>query len=201
MPAYRAPTGKLLKSLRPEIYRQVVDLLAEPRNHVSYREISRVCCVSSHTIKAVERNEAETIAKRKAKLLQKSLRIADRAADRIEDLIDTAPLNMAVPAYGVAIEKALLLSDQPTVRIAVDVSATDIYSEFRAVQDQIREALRAPLSATIVDLPDCSVEPVEPPLKQPPLSELPPAAAEIVASAGGAELTLEDRSAESLTSD
>jgi len=53
--AYRKPTGQLLKSLRPETYRKVVELLAEPRNHVSYREIERGWRVGGDTIKAVER--------------------------------------------------------------------------------------------------------------------------------------------------
>ena len=61
MPAYRTPTGELLRSLRPATYRQIVDLLAEPREHVSYREIARVCRCSGNTIKAVERAEAESI--------------------------------------------------------------------------------------------------------------------------------------------
>jgi hypothetical protein len=34
-------TGERLKMLRPETYRRVVELLAEPREHVSVREICR----------------------------------------------------------------------------------------------------------------------------------------------------------------
>jgi hypothetical protein len=34
-------TGERVNSLRPETYRQVVRLLAEPREHVSIREICR----------------------------------------------------------------------------------------------------------------------------------------------------------------
>ena len=41
--AYRKPTGAMLKALRPETYRMVVELLSEPREHVSYHEIERVC--------------------------------------------------------------------------------------------------------------------------------------------------------------
>jgi hypothetical protein len=58
---YRKPTGALLKVVRPDTYRQVVELLAEPREQVSYREIERVCRVGGDTIKAVQRAEAETI--------------------------------------------------------------------------------------------------------------------------------------------
>lgn len=34
-------TGERLKTLRPATYRRVVELLAEPREHVSIREICR----------------------------------------------------------------------------------------------------------------------------------------------------------------
>ena len=53
--ACRKPTDKLLKELRRDTYRQVVELLAEPREHVSYHEIERCCGVGGNTIKAIER--------------------------------------------------------------------------------------------------------------------------------------------------
>jgi hypothetical protein len=58
---YRKATGALVRVVRPETYRKVVELLAEPREQVSYREIERVCRVGGDTIKAVQRAEAETI--------------------------------------------------------------------------------------------------------------------------------------------
>ena len=48
-------TGERLKVLRPETYRRVVQLLAEPREHVSIREICRQCHVTDDTVKAIER--------------------------------------------------------------------------------------------------------------------------------------------------
>ena len=63
--AYRKPTGALLKACRPDAYREAVSLLAEPREHISYREIARVCGIGGHTIKAIERAEAATIQERK----------------------------------------------------------------------------------------------------------------------------------------
>src|SRR5438046_9307872 len=48
-------TGKRLKLLRPQAYRRVVELLAEPREHVSIREICRQCHVTDDTVKAVEK--------------------------------------------------------------------------------------------------------------------------------------------------
>ncbi len=139
---YRKPTGALLKVVRPETYRRVVELLAEPREHVSYREIERVCRVGGDTIKAVERAEAETIQDLKLKLMKQSLRVAKRALNRIEDGIDTAPVAVAIPAFGVAVEKALLLGGEPTLRMEVNLNPVDLYSEFLELQAQIRDAVK-----------------------------------------------------------
>jgi len=54
-------TGQRLKQLRPETYRRVVQLLAEPREHVSIREICRQCHVTDDTVKAIEQREAVPI--------------------------------------------------------------------------------------------------------------------------------------------
>ena len=89
-------TGERLKMLRPEIYRRVVELLAEPREHVSYREICRRCHVTDDTVKAVEKREAIPIAARKQALMVQAARIAKLAYDRVEDQIDSAPLPQAV---------------------------------------------------------------------------------------------------------
>ena len=140
---YRKPTGAVLKALRPETYRKVLELLAEPREHVSYREIARVCSVSCHTIKAIERAEAETLAVRKQTLMDQSFRVAKRALNRIEDGIDTAPVAVAVPVYGVCVEKALLLAGEPTSCVEVKLEASDLYTEFQALTEQISQALNA----------------------------------------------------------
>jgi len=106
-------TGERLKSLRPETYRQVVRLLAEPREHVSIREICRRCHVTDDTVKGIERREAVPIASRKQELMLQAARIAKLAADRVEDQIDTAPLPQAVVTFGVMTDKVQLLSQDP----------------------------------------------------------------------------------------
>ena len=68
-------TGERLKMLRPEIYRRVLELLAEPREHVSIREICRQCHVTDDTVKAVEKREAIPIAARKQALMVQAARI------------------------------------------------------------------------------------------------------------------------------
>jgi hypothetical protein len=94
-------TDERLKALRPDVYRRVVDLLAEPREQVPYDHICRLLHVSEHTVKAIERSQSIPIAERKQRLLAKALRIADKAADRIEDQIDTANITQATIAFGI----------------------------------------------------------------------------------------------------
>ncbi len=143
MPTYRVPTGQLLRSLRPEIYRQVVDLLAEPREHVSYREIARVCKVGGSTIKAIEAAEAESITERKAKLLRKVARVAERAWSTVEDKLDGANLAQATICAGIATDKMILLGGQATQSIQFDFKATDIYSDMNRLTAEIVNAVRA----------------------------------------------------------
>ncbi len=181
MPAYRTPTGELLRSLRPATYRQIVDLLAEPREHVSYREIARVCKVGGGTVKAIERAEAESIAERKSKLLLKVTRVAERAWSTVEDKLDGANLAQATICAGIATEKMILLGSEPNLRVEISSlrPTIDIYADFHAAQAEIAQLPRQSQSA----------------------SELPAVDAEIVASSSGAELALVDRSAESSAPD
>jgi hypothetical protein len=137
-------TGERLKALRPDVYRRVMDLLAEPREQVPLDHICRLLHVSEHTVKAIERSQSIPIAERKQRLLAKALRIADKAADRIEDQIDTANITQATIAFGVSTEKALLLAGEPTARMEVNLRCEDIYSDFLRLQAEIREALKEP---------------------------------------------------------
>jgi len=88
----------------------VVRLLAEPREHVSIREICRRCHVTDDTVKAIEQQEAAPIAARKQALMEQAARIAKRAYDRVEDQIDEAPLAQATIVAGVMTDKLLALS-------------------------------------------------------------------------------------------
>jgi hypothetical protein len=125
-------TGKRVKALRPETYRRVMELLAEPREQVPYDHISRSLRVSEHTVKAIEKAESASIAERKQRLLVKSLRIAHKAADRIEDQVGGANITQATVAFGVATEKAQLLSGEVTAKIehVTPVTSMRLSSDF-----------------------------------------------------------------------
>jgi hypothetical protein len=135
-------TGERLKLLRPETYSRVVELLAEPREHVSIREICRRCHVTDDTVKAVEKREAIPIAARKQALMVQAARIAKLAYDRVEDQIDNAPLPQAIVTAGVFTDKFQLLSGDAAARafnLNVNVERVDIVAQFEKLHAAIRE--------------------------------------------------------------
>jgi hypothetical protein len=133
-------TGERLKALRPQTYRRVVELLAEPREHVSIREICRQCHVTDDTVKAVEKREAMSIAARKQELAVQAARIAKLAYDRVEDQIDTAPLPQAVVTAGVFTDKFQLLTADatPLQNFNVNIRRVDVAAHFQKLHDAIR---------------------------------------------------------------
>ncbi|HMF45968.1 MAG TPA: hypothetical protein VKE29_04790 [Candidatus Udaeobacter sp.] len=135
-------TGERLLRERPLIYNRVVRLLAEPREHVSIREICRQCHVTDDTVKAVEKREAVPIAARKEALMIQAARIAKLVYDRVEDQIDTAPLPQAVVTAGVFTDKFQLLSGDVTARLEnfnFNIKPVDIAREWNKFHEAILE--------------------------------------------------------------
>jgi hypothetical protein len=159
-------TGERVKLLRPETYRQVMRLLAEPREHVSIREICRQCHVTDDTVKAIEKAEAVPIAARKQTLMLQASRIAKRAADRVEDQIGDASLQQSVVTFGVMTDKIIALSsDAPqTIRHlhSFDLSDSDIiaFAVARSKAVQAHSEKRAQAAVVEVQaLPDAKQAP------------------------------------------
>ena len=97
-------------------------------------------------MKAIERAESSSIAERKQTLLAKALRIANKAADRIEDQVHSANITQATVAFGVATEKALLLSGDPTLHVEHSLQLgepVDIARHFEELHNAIRAKLEA----------------------------------------------------------
>jgi hypothetical protein len=139
-------TGERLKVLRPETYRRVVQLLAEPREHVSIREICRQCHVTDDTVKAIERREAVSIAARKEALMVQAARIAKLAYDRVEDQIDSAPLPQAVVTAGVFTDKLQLLSGDATAHafnLNVKMERVDLAERFNWLVAEVEAKTKA----------------------------------------------------------
>src|SRR5438132_6735689 len=143
-------TGEELKNLRPADYRKVVELLAEPREQVTIRQIADICHVDRRTVAAVERNEAQGIAAAKSTLMRKAARVAHKAIDRVEDQIDTANITQATIAFGVATEKMLLLAGEATAILEVNPGPgfADLYDKLNSLKPG-----NAPktIEATVVD--------------------------------------------------
>jgi hypothetical protein len=137
-------TGERLLRERQHVYNQVVRLLAEPREHVSIREICRQCHVTDDTVKAVEKREAIPIAARKEALMVQAVRIAKRAYDRVEDQIDSAPLPQAVVTAGVFTDKVQLLSGDAMARafnFNINLTPVDVAGQWQKLHKAMREKL------------------------------------------------------------
>jgi hypothetical protein len=81
-------TGERLLRERPRVYRKVVELLAEPG--ISINQITRLCRVSEHTVRAVRDREAISIAERKQRLMSIFGNVAELGAERMEELAGKA---------------------------------------------------------------------------------------------------------------
>ena len=104
-------TGERLLRERPRVYRKVVELLAEPG--MSINQITKLCRVSEHTVRAVRDREGVSIAERKQRLASIFLNIAEIAGERMEELAGTASLRDAGITAGIATDKLLALSSDP----------------------------------------------------------------------------------------
>jgi hypothetical protein len=104
-------TGERLLRERPRVYRKVMELLAEPG--MSIKQITKLCRVSKHTVRAVRDREAVSIAERKQRLMSIFGNAAEMAAERMEELAGTASLRDAGTTAGIATDKLLALSSHP----------------------------------------------------------------------------------------
>jgi hypothetical protein len=149
-------TGERVRLLRPETYRRVVRLLAEPREHVSIREICRQCHVTDDTVKAIEKSEAVPIAARKQTLMLQAARIAQLAADRVEDQIGDAPIAQSVVTFGVMTDKLIALSGEASSTVhhlhSFDLSDDDLIA-FAVSRSQKRA------QAAVIEVPTLPAEP------------------------------------------
>jgi hypothetical protein len=139
-------TGQRLKTLRPDIYRRAVELLAEPREQVPYDHICRLLRVSEHTLKAIEASESLSIAERKEKLLAKAWRLANKAIDRVEDQIDGANITQATVAFGVSTEKIMLLLGESggiPLQVNLQISGELLHARYNELVRQINEGAGA----------------------------------------------------------
>jgi hypothetical protein len=135
-------TGKRLLRERPRVYRKVVELLAEPG--MSINQITKLCRVSEHTVRAVRDREAISIAERKQRLMSIFGNVAEIAAERMEELAGTASLRDAGTTAGIATDKLLALSSDPfqanQQHLHVHLDKVDIIGQFNQAMHKLQSS-------------------------------------------------------------
>ena len=134
-------TGERLLRERPRVYRKVVELLAEPG--MSINQITKLCRVSEHTVRAVRDREAVSIAERKQRLMSIYGNVAEIAAERMEELAGQATLRDAGITAGIATDKLLALSSDPLSQanqqyLHVHLQKVDIIGQFNKMLHQLQ---------------------------------------------------------------
>jgi hypothetical protein len=132
-------TGEGLLRERPRVYRRVVELLAEPG--VSINQITKLCRVSEHTVRAVRDREAVSIAERKQRRTSIFSNVAEIAAGRMEELAGKASLRDAGITAGIATDKLLALTSDPFSQannhLYVHLEKVDLVGQFNEMLKQL----------------------------------------------------------------
>ena len=132
-------TGERLLRERPRVYRKVVELLAEPG--MSINQITKLCRVSEHTVRAVREREAVSIAERKQRLTSIFGNVAEISAERMEELAGQATLRDAGITAGIATDKLLALSGDPQVNqqhLHVHLQPVDVIGQFNEMVSRLQ---------------------------------------------------------------
>jgi hypothetical protein len=106
----RRYTAQTVLPTRPQTYRKIVHLLADPS--WSALQISKACRVSEHIVRAIREREAKTIAERKRLSLQCWLALRNWVPVVWEETIGKAKLRDAAIGTGIAVDNMLALTGQ-----------------------------------------------------------------------------------------
>src|SRR6266536_4646629 len=131
-------TGERLFRDRPDVYKAVVKLLAEPG--VSVRTICRNLHVSDHTIRSVAAREGIALAAVKKEVLANITHGIRLASERVIELMPEASARDALLGVGILGDKMALLSGEPTVR--VEIGRFDLGAELRKLEEVAMEKMR-----------------------------------------------------------
>jgi transposase-like protein len=132
-------TGERLFRDRPDVYKALVKLLAEPG--VSVRTICRELNVSDHTIRSVAAREGVPIATAKKQVLANITHGMRLASERVIELMPEASAKDALIGVGILGDKMALLSGEPTVRFEIN-DRFDVGEALRKLNEQAREAMK-----------------------------------------------------------
>jgi hypothetical protein len=131
-------TGERLFRDKPERYKAVVKLLAEPG--VSVRTICRELHVSDHTVRSVASREKIPIATVKKEVLSNITHGMRLASERVIELMPEASARDALLGVGILGDKMALLSGEPTARI--EVQHFDFAAELQRLHDEAEQIIK-----------------------------------------------------------
>jgi hypothetical protein len=129
-------TAERVLRTRPKTYRAIVQLLADPDAKVEH--IARQQRVSTHTVRAIRARETVAIAERKQRLTSIFANVAEISAERMEELAGQASLRDAGITAGIATDKLLALSGDPSLtqtqqHLHLHLQSNDIARQFNAL--------------------------------------------------------------------
>ena len=136
-------SGQRVARLRPRAYRKAVAMLAAG---CSVNAIKAACHVDHLTIEGIRANESESITELKAVLVALAARIASGAGESVENDIASGRIkgSAAIVAFGVATDKLLALSGEPTARLAIDIGGTvNIAATFQQIAANVEKVAQA----------------------------------------------------------
>jgi len=139
-------TGDRLFRDRPDIYKALVKLLAEPG--VSIRTMCRELHVSDHTIRSVAAREQIPIATVKKEVLSNVTHGLRLASERVIEMMPEASARDALVGVGILGEKMELLGGGVTARIDIG-PRTDLGEKMMELAEELR-AMRAK-RATVIE--------------------------------------------------
>lgn len=158
---YGVCTAGRIKKNRPEIYEAAVAML---KNCVPMKEIARALGLGMHTVMAIADLDAEVIAQSKEKMAATLMTDARMAGEMFREMLGRMKITdkNATPdaiyklmlTMGIAVDKASLLSGDPTERVVVtderyNGSWRDYASKYCNVVDaEVVEAQSSPTEST-----------------------------------------------------
>ncbi len=134
------PEGTVLARAKREGWTQQIAAAKLSKRPDLARELARPDAISAIT---PMQSAAISTQERKQQLLAKTLQVADKAIDRMDNQIGTANISQATIAFGVATDKSLQLAGEPTHHVAISLNPVDIYAELRQIQAELVAAVRA----------------------------------------------------------
>ena len=114
---------------------------------MSINQITKLCRVSEHTVRAVRDREAVPIAERKQRLTSIFGNVAEISAERMEELAGQATLRDAGITAGIATDKLLALSSDPSLQanqhLHVHFQPVDVIGQFNEMLSRLQRNLEA----------------------------------------------------------